>query len=126
MVFLTTIIEIIYLYYMFQVFRTRYHFNHPLENIVNDNLNNYFNHPIGIGDPEQSKICKFGRDGALILIWYLILRYFLINLKLIPKNIFIKFNKYVLLFVFIVSWMNLNAVIYFLPFILFDLKYFYQ
>ena len=124
MVFLITIIEIIYLYYMFQVFRTKYNFNHPFENIVNDNLNNYFNHPIGIGDPEQSKICKFGRDGALILIWYLILRFLLINLNLISKKLFNIFNKYVLLFVFIVSWMNLNAVIYFLPFVLFDYNYF--
>ena len=125
MVFLITIIEIIYLYYMFQVFRTKYCFNHPFENIVNDSLDNYFNHPIGIEDPEKSKICPFGRDGALILIWYLILRCFLINLGLIPRKHFFKFNNYVLLFIFIVSWMNLNAVIYFIPFILFDYNYFY-
>ena len=123
--FFITIIETFYLYYMFQILRTKYNFNHSLENIVNDNLNNYFNHPIGIEDSKQSKICKFGRDGSLILIWYLILRMLLINLNIIPIKHFIKFNNYVLFFLFIISWMNLNAVIYFLPFIIFDYKYFY-
>ena len=120
-----TIVEIIYLYYMFQIFRTKYTFHHPFENIVNNNLDNYFNHPIGIENTNQSKICKFGRDGSLILIWYLILRFLLIYFKLIPKKILIKINNFILFFIFIISWMNLNAVIYFLPFIIFDFNYFY-
>lgn len=117
---LITIIECIYLYYMFHIFKTKYSFNHPLEYLVNDNLGNYYEHPIGIIDNNKSKICKFGRDGSLIIIIYLILRYFILKLNLLSRNILVIINKIVLLIIFLLSWMNLNAVIYFLPFILFD------
>ena len=117
---LITIIECIYLYYMFHIFKTKYSFNHPLEYLVNDNLGNYYEHPIGIIDNNKSKICKFGRDGALIIIIYLISRYFILKLNLLSRNILVIINKIVLLIIFLLSWMNLNAVIYFLPFILFD------
>ena len=126
MLFFITIIEIIYLYYMFHVFRTKYSFNHPFEYLFTSEMNDYFKHPIGIEDNNKSKICKFGRDGSLILIGYLIFRYFLIKTDLIPRNKFYKFNTYVLLFIFTTSWMNLNAVIYFLPLLLFDWNYFYN
>jgi hypothetical protein len=117
---LITIIECIYLYYTFHIFKTKYSFNHPLEYLVNDNLGNYYEHPIGIIDNNKSKICKFGRDGSLIIIIYLILRYFILKLNLLSRNILVIINKIVLLIIFLLSWMNLNAVIYFLPFILFD------
>ena len=120
-----TIIECIYLYYMFHIFRTKYSFNHPFEYLVNNNLNNYFKHPIGIIDNNKSKICKFGRDGAILIIIYLIIRYIILKINLISRKTIITFNKIVLLIIFILSWMNLNAVIYFLPFILFDLYYVY-
>lgn len=116
-----TIIECIYLYYMFHIFKTKYSFNHPFEYLVNHNLNNYFKHPIGIVDNNKSKICKFGREGAILIIIYLITRNIIFKMNLISKKTMITFNKIVLLIIFILSWMNLNAVIYFFPFILFDL-----
>lgn len=118
---LNTLIECIYLYFMFHIFRTKYSFHHPFEYLINDNLGNYFEHPIGIYDNNKSKICKFGRDGALIIIFYLLIRYIMLKINLISINKIMIFNKIVLLIIFILSWMNLNAVIYFLPFILFDL-----
>jgi len=120
-----TLIECIYLYYMFHIFRTKYSFNHPFEYLVNNNLNNYYKHPIGIIDNNKSKICKFGRDGAILIIIYLIIRYIILKINLISRKTIITFNKIVLLIIFILSWMNLNAVIYFFPFILFDLYYVY-
>jgi hypothetical protein len=117
---LITTIECIYLYYMFHIFKTKYSFNHPLEYLVNDNLGNYYEHSIGIVDNDKSKICKFGRDGALIIIIYLISRYFILKLNLLSRNILVIINKIILLIIFLLSWMNLNAVIYFLPFIIFD------
>lgn len=117
---LITTIECIYLYYMFHIFKTKYSFNHPLEYLVNDNLGNYYEHPMGIIDNNKSKICKFGRDGSLIIIIYLISRYLILKLDLLSRNILMMINKIVLLIIFLLSWMNLNAVIYFLPFILFD------
>jgi hypothetical protein len=105
---------------MFHIFKTKYSFNHPLEYLVNDNLGNYYEHPMGIIDNNKSKICKFGRDGALIIIIYLISRYFILKLNLLSRNILVIINKIILLIIFLLSWMNLNAVIYFLPFIIFD------
>ena len=107
---------------MFHIFKTEYSFNHPLEYIVNDNLDGYFEHPINNTDINKSKICKFGRDGALLIIWYLIIRYLLIKFKLFSRNDLLNINNYILLFIFVVSWMNLNAVIYFIPFLIFDYK----
>lgn len=121
--FIKTLIECIYLYYMFHIFRTKYSFHHPFEYLVNNNLSKYFEHPIGIKNDNRSKICKFGRDGSLVIIIYLNIRYLILKYDLISKNKIMIFNKIVLLIIFILSWMNLNAVIYFLPFILYDLYF---
>ena len=114
-----TIIETIYLYYMFHIFRTKYSFNHSFEFLVNNNLGDYFQHSIQSNDYRR-KICKFGRDGSLVLILYLIIRFFIIKYDLISRNKINNFNKFILIFIFLLSWMNLNAVIYFLPFLIFD------
>jgi len=116
---LITIIEIIYLYYMFHQFRTKYSFNHPFEYLVNNNFGNYFQHSVQSSDYKR-KICKFGRDGVIVIILYLIIRYILIKFNLISKNNINNFNKFVLIIIFLLSWMNLNAVIYFIPFFIFD------
>jgi hypothetical protein len=121
--FLITIIESIYLYYMFHIFRTKYTFHHPFEYLINDGMGTYFEHPIGVIDNKRSKICKFGRDGSIMIIIYLYFRYIITKLGILNVQRWRFFNKLVLLLIFILSWMNLNAVIYFLPFILFDFKF---
>lgn len=123
--FIITFIESLYLYYMFHIFKTHYTFNHPFEYLFTDNMGDYFKHPIGITNNNRSKICKFGRDGSIMIIVYLYFRYIITNFGILKKTNWIYINKIILLIIFILSWMNLNAVIYFLPFILFDLYYVY-
>ena len=123
--FLITIIESIYLYYMFHILKTKYTFHHPFEYLLTNDLGDYFQHPIGITDNKRSKICKFGRDGSIMIIIYLYFRYIITKSELLSIKTWKHFNRFVLLFIFILSWMNLNSVIYFLPFILFDLYFVY-
>ena len=110
---------------MFHILRTKYTFHHPFEYLFTNTLSDYFNHPIGVTDNTRSKICKFGKDGSIMIIIYLYFRYIITNFGILKKNKWMFFNKIVLLIIFILSWMNLNAVIYFLPFIVFDIYYVY-
>jgi len=121
--FIITIIESFYLYYMFHILKTKYTFHHPFEYLLMNDINDYFKHPIGVTDNYRSKICKFGRDGSILIIVYLYFRYIITHFELLQKKNWIIFNRFILLIIFIISWMNLNAVIYFTPFILFDLYF---
>ena len=95
------------------------------EYLLTNDLGDYFHHPIGVTDNTRSKICKFGRDGSIMIIIYLYFRYIITSTELLGIEKWRYFNRLVLLIIFILSWMNLNAVIYFLPFILFDLYHNY-
>ena len=107
-----SIIEIIYLIYFFNFFRTKYSFNHPLEFIITSKLSNYFKHPIS-SDIYENKICSFGNFGSILISIYFLIR---IILYLYYKKLFnrlLKYNKYLFLIIFVICFMNLNAVIYF-------------
>ena len=119
-IILLTIIEIFYLFYMFRIFKTTLSINHPLEYIYMDNLSNYFKHSISTNIYEN-KICDFGKDAILILIIYLIIRLFL---NLYDMKINRNINYFILVLSLFISFMNLNAVLYILPFILLDILYY--
>ena len=68
-----SILESLYLLYMFYYFKTRITFNHPMEFRIHGS---YFEHPIGSSEYEN-KICDFGRDAILVLVAYLIARNYL-------------------------------------------------
>lgn len=103
----------IYVLYMFLFFETTLSFNHPLEYYIFSNLNDeYFYHPISSTE-YGSKICKFGKDIIWLLAIYLIYKsYFNVN-----KNI----NMFIVAVTFILSLMNFNAVIYLLPYFIYEL-----
>ena len=106
-----TIFEILYIIYIFLFFKTKYSIHHPYELYLthyNDNLL----HPINSGLYE-SKICPFGKKIIWLLIIFLVIRLFY-NL---PK----KYSIYVLFMTFILSLMNMNAVIYLLPYFLIEI-----
>ena len=103
----------IYILFMFQFFKTKICFNHPLEFYLTDTLSGYFNHPINSSEYE-SKICNFGKNIIWILIIYLIYKsYYPVN-KVV--------NKTVLLITFFLSLLNLNAVIYLIPYFLYEIN----
>ena len=109
---LYSLIEGIYIVYMFNFFKTKWSIHHPLEILLEGNT--YLQHPINTGDYEN-KICGLGNlSGFLLLIW------FLFRWKL-PDNLRLIWNRRILYLVIIVSLlMNLNAFIYFVPIIFFE------
>jgi hypothetical protein len=64
-----------------------------------------------------SMICPFGHFMSWVVGFWLLVR-FLLPFK---RKYIIYFNLVIITLIFIVSWMNMNAVIYLLPFIIFDL-----
>ena len=109
---LITVFEIIYLYYMFCVFKTTHSIHHPFESIITGKLSNYFKHPMSTGVYE-SKICPFGKQAIIILLLFLSYRIFFS----VPPIV----NVYLLIITFIVSLLNLNALLYLLPYFIIEL-----
>ena len=105
------IVLILYLIYMFNFFKTSYSINHPLEFYLISNLSNYFKHPVYSGDYE-SKICPFGHSIIWVLIIYLIVKIY----YKVPK----KLNYLAISITFILSLMNLNALIYLIPYFIYE------
>ena len=99
---LISLLESIYLIYMFHFLKTTTDFN-----ILASPQNWIFKHLIG--NEEGLRICPFGRIVIIPFIIILILR----NLSFIsiPKY----FMNMLLVLSFILSWMNMNAVVYFIP-----------
>ena len=107
-----TVLEIVYVIYMLRCFKTCYSFAHPLVKFNDE----YLKHPIGKLSTPQSNICQFGHDGAIIISILLLFRLkalYLFNVR--PKRV-ASFNKFALIIVMILSFMNFNALVYLLPF----------
>ena len=102
---LISIIESLYLYYMFRCFETTVSFSHPFE-FLRDSDSPFFRHPIENEKFPRKHICPFGQFVILFLILYLLCR-FIIGMKL---------NILVLIISFILSLANFNAVVYLIPF----------
>ena len=116
--FFFTIIEILYLFYMFIRFKTRVNFNHPFEYYMINKLGDFFKHPIS--EKEYSnKICPFGHFAIKNFILYLIFR--LIFLKFNGNiQIIKKINFYIFAVALLLSLINMNSLIYLIPFIMLD------
>ena len=117
--FILTSLESIYLYYMFNIFKTTISINHPLEKNIINNLGGYFKHPIS-SSIYENKICHFGKSGIKLLIIYLFARFYILKKSLVNKNIVKNINLFVLSLTTIISLLNFNAVIYLIPFLISD------
>lgn len=108
-----SILESLYLVYMFNFFKTIISFHHPFE-ILFTKLD-YFKHPIHTGSYEN-KICSFGKHVSYLASIYLILRNFVPKLQ--------KINTYIVyVSVFLSFIMNINSFIYLVP--IFITEYFF-
>ena len=105
---IATFLEISYLTYMFYFFKTTFEIHHPLESSV-VSISDYLKHPIKSGYYE-SKICLFGKHAMIGLLGFLSLRLFIT----IPPIV----NFIVVLVASILSFLNLNAFLYLLPYII--------
>lgn len=99
---LISVLESIYLIYMFYFFETSFDFN-----IFASSENWLFKHLIG--NEKGLRICPFGRIVIIPFVIILILR----NFSFIPISKY--FINILLVLSFIMSLMNLNAVAYFIP-----------
>ena len=99
---------------MFRYFKTTVSFTHPLEYAMMNESDQYFKHSLTYGIYE-SKICPFGHDAIIVLALFLLLRE--------KFEILDNISKIVLVSVFIVSLLNLNAVIYLIPYFVYELFY---
>ena len=111
---LISIFEVIYVYYMIFLFKTRINQDkgvkrgigfivHPLNKITN----NYFHHSKTHSKDCTSFVCKFGKDIAKIAILWLLFRNLIPQIK--------KYNKYFIFACFLLTFLNFNTLIYILP-----------
>ena len=102
---LISLLEAIYVVYMFRIFKTTVSMNLiPLKFL---DYSSYLIHQKENSSIPVSHICKFGHDMAVVIAIFLILRNYM------PK--LMKYNKTVLGLIIFGCFMNLNALIYFLP-----------
>jgi hypothetical protein len=108
-----TLIESIYLIYMFFYFKTSYSFNLAIFDKETQNMGSYFVHDTGYN---ENKICKFGKNMAIfaIILAWLRVYYWNTNKDVIITNT-IRFDA---LGVILALLMNMNAVVYILPLII--------
>ena len=118
-IFFISIIEAIYIYYMWNIFKTEKSFHNPLEIIIQKkNIYNFVQHPISNGIYE-SKICPLGNLVSKILVIWIFLRLFL------NKKIMLKYNKIIFITLFVCSLiLNMNSFIYYIPIYLYEFYFF--
>jgi hypothetical protein len=119
------ILESIYIYFMYNLFKTKFSFHHPLEKIINKQpISNYFKHPIYSGQYEN-KICPFGKLVSKLLVIWIFLRIFL--LKKYDYMQIGKINNTIFGLVLVGSLLlNINSFVYLIPVFIYEFNYFYE
>lgn len=104
---IVSIVEAIYLVYMYNFFQTKYSIHHPFEYLITSN-NTILKHPISTGVLEN-KICPLGSYASIlgaILLLYRGLGYR--TSTTYTKNI-------IIVWLLVAGLMNMNAFVYILP-----------
>ena len=109
-----SIIQAIYVIYMFNYFETTYSFETSRKLV----LSGIFLHPVEDSPYPVSHICPFGHIMAYPIAIYLIGRNFVLNNDQKLKN---KINNLIFVLIFIGSLMNINAIVYLIPFFLLEI-----
>lgn len=107
-----SLVSAVYVVYMLRHFKTRYSLAHPLIKFKTE----FLRHPIGTSPEPISNICPFGHLGALIIASAIVVRLFLVTNKIVPINLIKMYSRMAVFLVFIFSLMNMNAVVYLIPF----------
>lgn len=111
-----SVVEAIYVVYMMNFFKTRYSLAHPFTYFENKMLY----HPIGTSEKPICNICPLGNYGSMLLAVYIILRY-LVYTRSSGKTSLRMFSALVLGFVFLLSLLNFNAVVYLIPYFVIEI-----
>ena len=115
---INTFIEIGYIVFMWNYFKTKYSFHNlwetPLMN--HKQIPSFFKHTINTGNYE-SKICPLGNVAAFALAGWVFFRDIIVKNSLRLKKI----NIFIFSLVLVLSFaMNLNAFIYFIPVFIYE------
>ena len=119
---LILIVEIIYIVYILRYFKTTQSFSfYPQSRLIDKfeiNIGKYLSHNVYNTTKPEHHICPFGRDGAILMAIYLLIRlYCLSNNYKWSWTL----NKVIVLVIFLLAWMNLNAIIYLIPFFIWEI-----
>lgn len=119
MIVTISIIEAIYVLYMLRYFKTTVSFSYAkstrLLYKIAYNLDidkNYVAHPDKSSIESESHICNFGQDVSILISLFFLLRAIMLYYN---KKWYWKFNTVVILSIFILSFLNMNAFVYLLP-----------
>lgn len=113
-----TLILVVYIIYMLNFFKTTVSIAHPLTYFDNDMLY----HPIENTKEPRNMICKLGNYGVFVLSLFIILREMSL-LTIIEKNK-LNVSRFVFSMVMLLSFLNLNACLYLIPYFIFEIVYF--
>ena len=108
-----SILEGLYIVYMFIFFKTKYSLEINRDVVKKLGLSKMFIHPTKKSEIAKSQICLFGKYGSVLIFFYLILREFVS----LPKNM----NLFVFFIIMLLCMMNYNAVVYMLPVIIVEI-----
>ena len=115
MITIFTILKIFYLYYFFKIFKTKYSVSHPYELYILRKINKKsFNHIVEKTNKPINRICPFGQQIIIVLLFYIFIRDLIFNDKKNKKCMFL--NKIVFYISLVLSFLNFNAFLYLLPF----------
>lgn len=113
--FYYSLIESIYILYMYNIYKTNRYFNNPVEVFLQKHIfenNTTMRHSMTTA--YTSKICKFGKLVSVFLVILIYLRYRALMNKSSQNIMF--YSKIVLIVVMLFSIiLNMNAFIYLLP-----------
>lgn len=116
---LATLVLSVYLVWMFRHFHTTFTVHHPLEALMQRHVSNYFKHPYG-NTTYGRKICPFGRHAILVLVAFLWVRVYLEATGSASEATVRTLSGVVLVGVAVCSLMNMNAVLYLVPYFLYE------
>ena len=112
--FLISLIEALYIVYMFRYFKTTVSMNLiPLRFL---DYSSYMIHQKKSSNVPVSHICQFGHDMAFVIGGFFILRNYV---PWIMKN-----NSKIIVLILFGCLLNINALVYFLPILLIEFYYF--
>ena len=118
---LLALTEAVYVIYILNFFKTKYSLAHPLTYFENQLLY----HPIGKSNKPICNICRLGNIGAYFIAGFIIIRFIILNKNGSNsiKNSIKTMSIFVLLLVITLSFLNFNAVVYLMPYFVFEIVY---
>lgn len=113
-----TVLESIYLFYMYFLFQTKYSFSSALFDANVQSLGSMFVHNTGV---TENKVCMFGKFVALLAIGLAFLRVYALQNGYSKRSLLILSLVFDIVCLVLAALLNCNAFLYVLPLIFVEL-----